>query len=161
MSSELKIMLIGALFLAGWLWSYLFIRQILFNVLVAKPMIKKMRALQEDLIAIGAARYTTISSIVCGLIAALLLALAVFLCKTKYIWFLVAFCLGAIIAFIMLLRMVRPENQSMFKAFCNAYYRFIPDDELRTAFYNNKTGPIRSRLKAMGLSDTVIPKIQK
>ena len=42
MSTEMKIMLTGAIFLGGFLWSYLFIRQLLFNFCTAYPLIKRM-----------------------------------------------------------------------------------------------------------------------
>lgn len=153
-----KIMLAGALFLGGWLWSYVFSRQILFNFITAFPLIKKMRALREDLIAIGADRYTTVSTIVCFIAAAIILAVVIRFCP---LYMILCFAGGAIIAFIMLFSMVSPRNRSMFDTFCTAYCRFVPDDELRTAMYNKKTGPIRSRLKEMGLTGTFIPEFRK
>ena len=72
---EMKIMLTGAIFLGGWLWAYLFVRQLMFNFAVAYPLIRNMNALREDLIAIGAKRYTTISVITCGFAAAAILIL--------------------------------------------------------------------------------------
>ena len=160
MSIEMKFILVGALFLGGWLWSYVFIRQILFNARVATPMIRRMRELQEDLIAVGAVRYTTISTLVCTVMSLILLAIVAYLCRNSW-YFLVSLALGAVIAVIMLLRMVRLDNRSMFTSFCAGYYRFIPDDELRTAVYNQKTGPIRTRLREMGLADDIIPKFPK
>ena len=47
-----KIMWSAAIFFGGWLWSYVFIRQIMFNFLIANPLIKKLRAMQQDLIAV-------------------------------------------------------------------------------------------------------------
>lgn len=160
MSIETIILLVGFLFMGGWLWAYLFIRQILFNALVATPLIRRMRAEREDLIAVGAVRYTTISTLVCSVIAVVLLAGVVLLCR-KHWYFIAAFGAGALIAFFMLLRMVRPDNHSMFTSFCTGYCRFIPDDELRTAFFNQKAGPIRARLREMGLSGDIIPKFSK
>ena len=154
---EGTILFVGFMFLGGWLWSYLFVRQILFNFIVAFPMIKKMRALQEDLIAIGARRYTVISTAVCAVLAAILLAVVFVFCS---LWPKLSFTAGAVIAFFMLLYMVTPRSKAMYDAFCNAYYRFVPDDELRTAIYNKKRGPIRARLKAMGLTDTFLPEFK-
>ena len=153
-----KIMLAGAIFLGGWLWSYVFVRQILFNYITAFPLIKKMRSLREDLIAVGADRYTTISTIVCFFFAAVFLFVVIRFCP---LYLILCFAGGAIVAFVMLLRMVSPRNRAMFDAFCSAYCRFVPDDELRTAMYNKKTGPIRARLKAMELSGTFIPQLRK
>jgi hypothetical protein len=154
----IKIMFAGAIFLGGWLWSYVFIRQILFNFITAFPLIKKMRSLRDDLIAIGADRYTTISSIVCFIFAAILLFVVIRFCP---LYLTLCFAGGAIIAFIMLLKMVSPRNRAMFDTFCSAYCRFVPDDELRTAMYNKKTGLIRARLKAMEVTDTFVPDFQK
>ena len=154
----IKIMYAGAIFLGGWLWSYVFLRQILFNFITAFPLIKKMRSLREDLIAIGADRYTVISSVVCFVFAAILLFVVIHFCP---LYLTLCFALGAFVAFVMLLKMVSPRNRAMFDTFCGAYYRFVPDDELRTAMYNKKTGPIRARLKAMELTDTFIPEFRQ
>ena len=70
---EMKIMLAGALVLAGFLWSYLFLRQFLFNIRVAYPLINKMNGLQPELIGVGAKRYTLISNLVSLLAAPSLL----------------------------------------------------------------------------------------
>ena len=44
---ETKIMLAAALFFAGFLWVYLIIRQFLFNLTIAYPTLKKMKAIKE------------------------------------------------------------------------------------------------------------------
>lgn len=54
-----------------------------------------------------------------------------------------------------------PENRPMFDTFCNGYYRFVPDDELRTAMYNKKTGQMKARLKSMGIQGSFIPEFKK
>ena len=77
---EIKIMLAAAVFFGGWLWSYLFIRQFLFNLVTAFPLIKKIKSLQEDLIAVGAVRYTVVSLITCGVVAAIILAVVIRFC---------------------------------------------------------------------------------
>lgn len=154
MSTETKIMLAGAILLGGWLWSYLLIRQIMYNFLVAFPLIKKMRTLKEDLIAIGANRYTVVSTVVCCLAAGALLFVVIRFCP---MYLMISFAIGAVVAAVMLIKMITPCNRAMFNSFCDAYCRFIPDDELRMAVYNKKTGPIRTRLKEMGISDTFLP----
>ena len=152
--SSMSIMYIGAIFLGGWLWSYVFIRQIMFNFIIANPLIKGMRAQNGDLIAVGAKRYTVISTVICAFFAALILFVVLRFCP---IYAKISFGVGAVIAFVMLFRMVNTRNHAMFDTFCAAYYRFVPDDELRTAFYNKKIGPIRSRLKEMGFSSDFLP----
>ena len=151
---EMKIMLTGAIFLGGWLWSYLFIRQLLFNFATAFPLIKQMSALQEDLIAIGARRYTVISVITCAVVAAALLAAVIIWCP---LYLQIGFAAGALLAIILLIPRVSARNRDRVDSFCSTYYRFVPDDELRTAMYNKKTGQIKNRLKAMGLQGTFLP----
>lgn len=154
MSIETKIMLSGALVLGGFLWSYLFLRQFLFNLLIASPLIKKMNALQPDLIAIGAKRYTTISYIVTTLMGGVLLFLVIRFCP---LYMTLSFAVGAVAAFLFIVPKMKPGNKNMFDAFSNAYARFIPDDELRTLLYNKEYKKIRSRLRIMGIIGTFVP----
>lgn len=151
---EFKILFGAALFLAGWLWCYLFIRQLMFNFMTALPLIKKMRSLKDELIAIGAQRYTVTSVAICTVIAGVLLFVVLHFCPLYQI---ICFALGAVIAFVMLIPRMKPSFPATFDSFCNAYYRFVPDDELRTAMYNRKSGQMKSRLKAMGVSGSFIP----
>ena len=62
---EMKIIFAGAIFLGGWLWFYLFLRQLLFNLCTAFPLIKAMNTAQPELIAVGAKRYTIVSLCSC------------------------------------------------------------------------------------------------
>ena len=150
-------MLAAAIFFGGWLWSYLFIRQFLFNLITAFPLIKKIKALQEDLIAVGAVRYTVVSLITCGVVAAIILAVVIRFCP-KYL--MISFLVGAAMALIMLLNKLSPNNRPMFDAFCSSYCRFVTDDELRTAMFNKKPGQIKTRLRAMGILDTFVPEFK-
>ena len=154
---EMKIMLAAAIFFGGWLWSYLFIRQFLFNLITAFPLIKKIKALQEDLIAVGAVRFTVVSLITCGVVAAIILAVVIRFCP-KYL--MISFLVGAAMALIMLLNKLSPNNRPMFDAFCSSYCRFVTDDELRTAMFNKKPGQIKTRLRAMGILDTFVPEFK-
>ena len=151
----------------GYFWGFAYLRpraekkfeQTLngFGIRTYLPLIKKMRSLREDLIAIGADRYTVISTIVCAIFAAILLFVVIRFCP---LYLTLCFAGGAVVAFVMLLKMVSPRNRAMFDTFCSAYCRFVPDDELRTAMYNKKTGPIRARLKALGLTESFIPEFR-
>ena len=151
---EIKIMLAGALFLGGWLWAYLFLRQIFFNYTTAFPMIQKMNSLQEDLIAVGAKRYTVVSVVFCGVVAAAILAAVLVWCP---LYIRIGSLAGAVVAVVLLIPRVSARNREMFDSFCNSYCRFVPDDELRTAMYNKKTGQMKARLKAMGIDGSFIP----
>ena len=73
----MDIMLSGVFFLGGFLWTYLFLRQLMFNIMVAHPMIRKMNGLQKDLIASGATKYTIMSDAVCFVVAGLILFLII------------------------------------------------------------------------------------
>jgi len=154
---QMKILWAAAAFFFGWFWAYLLLRQLLFNFVTAYPMIRRMNSLQEDLIAIGAKRYTAVSCIVCVILSAIVLFLLI---RFFALYLQISFAVAAVIAFVMLLSRVSPKNRPMFDAFCNAYCRFVPDDELRTAMYNKKTGQINSRLKAMGITGTFIPEFK-
>ena len=151
---EMKILYSGAMLFGGWLWSYLFVRQFLFNVLTAYPLIKQMLALKDELIAVGAKRYTTTSMVVCILVSAIVIAIVAGLCP---VYLIISFFVGALVAFAMLFKRMSYKNRAMFDTFCSSYHRFVPDDELRTAMYNKKTGQIKSRLKAMELTGSFVP----
>lgn len=155
---QMKIIWAAAIFFGGWIWAYLFVRQILFNLQTAFPLIKKMKAADPDLIAIGATRYTVISMIVCSAFLLIFGFVVVRFCKT---YLIISFFAGALIATVMLLGKLGPENRAMFDAFCNTYYRFVPDDELRTAMFNKKPGQIKQRLYNMGLARDMVPDFKK
>lgn len=154
---EWKIMLSAALLLGGFLWTYLFIRQFLFNTLIAYPTIKKMNALQKDLIGVGAVRYTRISNVVSLLIAAVILALVIYFCP---LYMSISFGVGAIAALCFIIFRTKPENKEMFDLFATGYYRFIPDDELRTIVFNKDYKKVYPRLKDMGIHGTFVPKFK-
>ena len=151
---ETKIMLAAAIFFGGWLWSYLFIRQLLFNFRVAYPLIRSMNSLREDLIAVGAKRYTGISVAICLVFSLAVLAVVIRFCP---VYLIVSFLVGAVSAIAFLVGRTTVDNRDMFDSFCNAYCRFVPDDELRNAMYNKKTGLVKSRLKAMGIEGNFVP----
>jgi hypothetical protein len=154
---ETKILLAAVFFFVGWLWSYLFLRQLLFNVLTAYPLIRKMHATREDLIAVGAMRYTGVSVVTCLIVSAIILFAVIRFCK---LYNIISFAVGAVAALLMLLNKLTPKNRPMFDAFCSAYCRFVPDDELRTAMYNKKPGQIKSRLREMGLDSSFVPQFK-
>ena len=155
---EIKILYGGIALLGGWLWFYMLLRQFLFNILTAYPVIKSMKKIDKELIAVGATRYTTVSLIVTGLVAGII-AFLVFHFGKSHIY--INFTVGGVIALIMYITKLDYRNRPMFEAFCNSYYRFIPDDELRTAVYNKKFGQVKSRIKAMGFEGSFIPEFKE
>ena len=157
MSIQFKIMLSAVLFLGGFLWSYLFLRQFLYNFIIAFPLIKKMNALQPDLIAIGAKRYTVVSVVVSTLFGGGLLFAAIYFLP---LYLVLSFAGGAIIALILILLRMKLSNKEMFDLFANAYARFIPDDELRTVLFHKEYKKIKPRLKEMGIKGTFVPEFK-
>jgi len=154
---EAKIIYAGALFLVGWLWFYLFGRQFLFNICTAYPLIKKMQSIDAELISSNAKKYTGVSIGLCLLVSAIVLGLVLLLCP---IHLKIGFLVGAVLALVMCISRVSPATKSNFESFCLSYYRFVPDDELRTAMFNKKTGQMKARLKAMGHKDNFIPEFK-
>ena len=155
---EMKIMWVGAAVLLGWLLSYLFVRQFLFNLLVAKPVINNMRKADKDLIAPGADKYTAVSLGICGFFVVIALVILFAFCS---LYIQISFLVGAVIGGVMVAPGMKPENRAMFDSFCLTYFRFVPDDELRTAMYNKKPSQMKLRLHDMGLSTDFIPTFAK
>ena len=155
---QMKILGAGVLLVLGWLWFYLFVRQFLFNFFTAYPLIKKMQAAKEDLIAVGAKRYTGVSVASCAVVCVIVIVLVAVFCPW---YFVICFFAGALVALFMYLPLLGPKNRDMFDSFCSTYYRFVPDDELRTAMYNKKPSQMKVRLHAMGVSDDFIPEFKK
>ncbi len=150
----MKIMWAAAIFFGGWLFSYLFGRQLAFNFMAAYPTIRKMRGQDKDLIAPGADKYTNISVLVCIVTIAIIAFVVIRFCKL----YLVISCgVGALSALIMYLPHLKITERQTFDLFCNAYSRFIPDDELRTAMFNRKPKEIRKRVREMGLEPDFVP----
>jgi hypothetical protein len=125
--------------------------------MIAFPLIKNMNALQPDLIAVGAKRYTIVSCLVSVLMGGILLFLVIHFCP----WYMIiAFAVGAVAAFLFIIVKMKPTNKAMFDLFSNAYARFVPDDELRTLLYNKDYKKIRSRLRIMGIVGTFVPEFK-
>lgn len=155
---EMKIMWAGAVLFGGWLAYYLFGRQFFFNFYTAYPLIQKMNAENADLISPNAKRYTTVSAFVTGLILAIICSIVLIFCP---IYLKISFIVGAFLCFLMFLNKLSPNNRDMFDSFCASYYRFIPDDALRTAMYNKKPSQMKLRLHDMGISTSWIPEFKK
>lgn len=155
---EMKILWIGAIFLGGWLWFYLFLRQFLFNLIIAYPLTRKMRATKEDLITKAADKYTTTSMVVCSLFIVIVLFVVLRFCKP---YMLAGFFAGAVIGLATYAGNLKLSNRAMFDTFCATYYNFVPDDELRTAMYNKKPSQMKLRLHDMELPIDFIPDFKK
>lgn len=150
----MKIMWAAAIFFGGWLFSYLFVRQLSFNFKIAYPMIKKMRAQDKDLIAPGADKYTHISVIVCSVVILIVAFIVVRFCK---LYLIVSFAVGVVSALLLFLPHLKLTERGTFDLFCSAYSRFVPDDELRAAMYERDPKALRKRLRDMELDSSIIP----
>lgn len=151
---ESKIMFAAAIFFGGWLMSYVFLRQLLFNFRVAYPLLKKMDGIDPELIAPGARRYTNTSVAVCVVSMAVLSGAVVLLCP-KYL--IISFFVGVALCLVMIFGKLTPANQAMFESFCSGYCRFVPDDELRTIMYNKEYKKINRRLRELGYGSSFVP----
>ena len=154
---EIKIMFAAGIFFAGWLWFYIFMRQFLFNLMTAYPLIKKMQSLDKALIAVGARRYTTTSVIVCLLVSAVVIFLIVYFCP---LYLKISFAAGALLCLFLIVPKLSPSNKAMFESFCTGYCRFVPDDELRTLMFNKEVKKINKRLRELGFSESFVPEFK-
>lgn len=154
----MQFMWLGAILVGGWFWFYLFFRQFLFDFTIAYPLTKKMRDTADDLILAAANKYTTVSVVVCSVFMAICLFLVFRFLKPLYIG---GFFFGAIVGLVTHLNKLTPKDRAMFDTFCSTYYRFVPDDELRTAMYNKKPSQMKLRLHDMDLSTAFIPEFNK
>ena len=153
-----KIIFSSLLFLAGFIWSYIFVRQTIYNFTVANPVLKKMNAVGETLISPMSKKFLVVS-VVANLLICGLIGFAVFYFCPLYLD--ISFLAGAIIVLVLSIRKLTYKNREMFDSFCATYYRFIPDDELRTAMYQKKPSQMKVRLHAMNLPYDFIPSFDK
>ena len=155
---ETKIMLCAGVFFGGWLWFYLFMRQFLFNLMTAYPMIRNMQEIDPNLIAVDAKRYTNTSIIVCTVFSAIVLFVIFRFCPH---YLIISFFVGAVLCMLMLWGKLSPQNKAMFENFCAGYCRFVGDDELRTLMFNKEIKKINRRLREMGYDRSFVPEFKQ
>lgn len=154
---EMKIIYAGALFFVGWLGYYLFGRQLVYNFTTAFPLIRKMQQADKALIDGNAIRYTVISVIVSTLVCGVITGIILWLCP---LYLKLSFAGGVLVSILMYASKMSPRTRSNFDSFCAAYYRFVPDDELRTLMYNKNPHKMKVRLHAMGLPADIVPEFK-
>ncbi len=154
---ETKIFLAAGIFLLGWLWFYFIMRQFLFNLMTAYPLIRKMQGIDSGLIAVGAKRYTTTSVLVCLVISAIVVFVIIHFCP---LYLIIAFAVGALLCLVLIITKLSPSNKAMFESFCTGYCRFVPDDELRTIMYNKEIKKINKRLRELGYQESFVPEFK-
>ena len=153
-----KIVFASLIFLGGWLWGYLFVRQFIYNFSVSMPIIKKMNEASDSLIAPTAMKFVWVSIIANFLVCAIIAFVVIHFCP---LYLIITFILGGVIAIALSLKNLSYKNKSMFESFCSTYYRFIPDDELRTLMYNGKISQMKVRLHTMDVPYDFIPKFKE
>lgn len=163
--SGAKIMFIGFLFVIGWVLGYLFVRQIVFNANAARPIIKNMKNAKDDLIVYdNAIKYTSVSTATCIFMILLFSAIVIVIYKlwARFdLYLTLAFFGGFVVSALMLVGQQKPDTKLVFESFCKAYYRFVPDDQLRTEMYNCKVPGMKLRCHDMGVSTDWIPTFKK
>ena len=116
-----------------------------------------MNALQPELIGVGARRYTLISNLVSIFVGGAIAAAVLIFCPP---YIKISFAVGAVAAFLFIFFRTKPENRESFELFTNAYYRFVPDDELRTLLYKKEYKKVRARLREMGIQGDFVPELK-
>lgn len=156
-----KILLIGVFMMVGFIFTYYFPRQIWFDFATAFPTLDKMKAAKEDLIVYDNAKKYTYVSVMACLFVTLIAVLLLIIIKPVDIYLGGGFAAGAVICLFTLIGKMTPDNRNMFEAFCGSYFRFVPDDQLRTDMYNKKIPAMKLRCHDMGVSTEWIPDFKK
>ena len=153
-----QVLYVALMFLVGWLWYFLVVRQFVFNFTTVHPMLKRFKKLSDDwekIISINSFRYLTINIIVWILISFGLCFLAYYLCRNN-LYLFISFLVGGAVGVITFLGRYSEYTERNFKDFCSTYYRFVFDDELRTAMYNSKIPAMKNRMNDMNLDKTIL-----
>lgn len=144
-----KIMFGALMFVAGWFYFYICVRQLVFDFTVGYPLIKKFGEPGEKVLAATPARRLNTISVVIWLLICAGLGWVVFHFCLATLWLLLPFWGGALLGLICFYNKLGPRTKSNFEAFCRTYYRFMPDDELRTATYHADLPRMRAALRAL------------
>ncbi len=148
-----QIMWAALVFAGGWLWFFVFLRQLIFSFTTTLPMIRRFNKAGPELISVNARRFMILSMVVWVLICGGTAYLVIHFAKL-YLW--LSFLGGAVVGVLSFITRYGPYTESNFKDFCAAYYRFVPDDELRTDMYNAKISQMKVRLDEMGVDKSII-----
>lgn len=145
---EMKIMYGALMFVVGWFYFYICLRQLIFDFTVAYPLISKFGKAGENVFAPkGARRMNTISVVIWLIICAGLGFVVIYFCA---LYLIISFFVGAVLGVIMYINKLGPRTKSNFDAFCHTYCRFVPDDDLRQAMNQADLPKMRAALRAMG-----------
>ena len=144
---DAKIMYAALIFVAGWFFFSICLRQLIYDFTVGYPLIKKFGDAGETIFAAKPARnLNTISVLVWLALCAGLSFVIIYFCP---LYLMLSFWGGVLLGVIVYATKLGPRTKSNFEAFCRTYYRFMPDDELRTATYNVDLPRMRAALRAL------------
>ena len=144
---DMKIMWAALIFVGGWFYFYICLRQLIFDFTVGFPLISKFGAAGETVFAAtGAKRLNIISVIIWALICVGIGWVVIRFCPT---YLLVSFWAGAVIGLACFAKRLGPGTKSNLEAWLRTYCRFMPDDALRMACYEADLPKLRSALRAL------------
>ena len=146
---EMKIMYGALIFVGGWFYFYICLRQLIFNFTVAYPLISRFgKAKDGELFgARGAFRMNTISVVIWLVIC---VGLGFLVVHFAALYLIICFFVGALLGLILYIKRLGPRTKSNFEAFCRTYCRFVPDDDLRQAMAQADLPKMRAALRALG-----------
>jgi hypothetical protein len=144
---EVKIMYGALIFIAGWLYFYICLRQLIYDFTVGFPLISKFGAAGEKILCAKNARRLNIISVVIW--AAICVGLAWVTFRFCPLYLLLSFWAGVLLGVGLYIKKMGPRTKSNFEAFCRTYYRFMPDEELRAAAYEGDLPRLRAALRAL------------
>ncbi|NCB51793.1 MAG: hypothetical protein EOM54_07935 [Clostridia bacterium] len=142
-----QIMYAAILFVAGWFYFYICLRQLIFDFIVAYPLIKKFGD-AGVMASVGAKRLNSISVAIWLLIC---VGIAFVVIRYCALYLLISFFVGAAIGLVVFLNKLGPKTPSNFEAFIHTYCRFVEDDELRGAMTSADLPKIRAALRTLGV----------
>lgn len=146
-----QVMYAALLFVSGWFYFYICLRQLIFDFTVAYPLIKTFG--DAGVIAsVGAKRLNTISVVIWLIICVGIAFVVIRFCP---VYLLISFAIGTLVGFIVFFNKLGPKTHSNFDAFSHTYCRFVEDDELRSAMNSADLPKIRAALRTLGADITI------
>ena len=145
---EMKIMYGALIFVAGWFYFYICLRQLIFDFTVGYPLISKFGKAGENIFApTGARRMNTISVFIWLIIC---VGLGFLVVHFAALYLTISFFVGAALGIVIYAKKLGPRTKSNFEACCRTYCRFVPDDDLRQAMAQAALPKMRAALRALG-----------
>ena len=115
---EMKIMYGALIFVAGWFYFYICIRQLIFDFTVGYPLISKFGKAGENIFApTGARRMNTISVFIWLIIC---VGLGFLVVHFAALYLTISFFVGAALGIVIYAKKLGPRTKSNFEAFCRS-----------------------------------------